>query len=187
MFQICKQLWYKVIMLPRKIMIFGIPGSGKSTFSVQLGKRLHLPVFHLDKYFFTHGWKERDYTEFLAIQNDLVSKKGWVIDGNSTRSFEIRFSQADTALYFRFNRLVCLWRIFKRYLSKDPHISDRAEGCPETVSLRLIRYLWGFDKRVKSALTALRNRYPHVIFYELRNEKDLRLFLESIGESASKG
>lgn len=92
-------------------MIFGIPGSGKSTFAVKLSQQLGLPLFHLDKYFFVQGWQERDYNEFLRIQRELVEKERWIIDGNATRSFEMRFSRSDVVLYFRFNRLLCLWRI----------------------------------------------------------------------------
>ena len=98
----------------KKIMIFGIPGSGKSTFSALLAVLLHIPLYHLDRYFYTQRWKERAYNEFLAIQESFVEKESWIIDGNATRSLEIRFKKADVVLYFRFNRLLCLWRIFKR-------------------------------------------------------------------------
>lgn len=97
---------------PKRIMIFGIPGSGKSTFSLKLSRLLNLPLFHLDKYFFVRGWKEGNYEEFLQIQRGLVDQDSWVIDGNATKSFEMRFSRADTVIYFRFNRILCLWRIF---------------------------------------------------------------------------
>jgi adenylate kinase family enzyme len=156
-----------------RIMIFGIPGSGKSTFAVRLAKILQLPVFHLDKYFFKEGWKERDYNEFLEIQQSLVEKDSWIIDGNAAKSFEVRYSRADVVLYFRFNRLLCLWRIFKRLMLKDPHISDRAEGCSERVRFILIKYLWGFEKRVHESVKQLKMRYPNVEFYEIRNDKEL--------------
>jgi hypothetical protein len=58
-------------------------------------------------------------------------------------------------------------------LCKDDQISDRAEGCSENIRLRLIRYLWGFDKRVKENLQKLRTLYPDVAFHELRNKKDI--------------
>ncbi|WP_158617391.1 hypothetical protein [Legionella sp. km772] len=54
-------------------MIIGRPGSGKSTFSVQLQKKLNLPLFHLDKYFFEKNWVERDYQEFLSSQKEMIS------------------------------------------------------------------------------------------------------------------
>ncbi|MFW5904155.1 MAG: AAA family ATPase [Candidatus Saliniplasma sp.] len=34
-----------------KIAIIGSPGSGKSTFAKKLGKKLNIPVYHLDSYF----------------------------------------------------------------------------------------------------------------------------------------
>ena len=124
----------------KRIMIFGIPGSGKSTFSLYLSDLLNLPVEHLDKSFFVENWIERDYEDFLRIQENFVNKDSWIIDGNATRSLEIRFKRADVALYFRFNRLLCLWRLFKRRINKNSRIFDRAEGCSEQIRWKLIRY-----------------------------------------------
>ena len=120
-------------------------------------------------------WKERDYEEFLEIQKGLVEQDAWIIDGNATKSFEMRFSRADTVLYFRFNLLLCLWRIFKRRICRNPHLSDRAEGCSESVRLRLIRYLWGFDHRVKQSIQQLREKYPSAEFYEIHNDHEVEL------------
>ncbi len=77
-----------------KIMIFGRPGSGKSTFAYQFHKATETPLYHLDKYFYTTNWVERDYQEFLADQQRLVNQKAWIIDGNCTRSFEMRWSKS---------------------------------------------------------------------------------------------
>lgn len=158
----------------RRIMLFGIPGSGKSTFALKLSRILHLPLFHLDKYFFLEGWKERDYDEFLDIQSELVKQEYWIIDGNATRSLEMRYRRADMILYFNFNRVLCLYRIFKRLIHKHPHLSDRADGCTEKVRRRLITYLWGFPKRVKPQIEHLREKYPETTFYEIRSEKELK-------------
>jgi adenylate kinase family enzyme len=157
-------------------MIFGIPGSGKSTFAVRLGHSLHLPVYHLDKYFYVRNWQERETEDFLRIQKELVEKETWIIDGNSTKTLDIRFSRADLVLYFRYNRLLCLWRIFKRLIFKDHRISDRAEGCKGKAAFRLIRYLWGFDKRVQGKIQQFRKKSPQTTFYELRNSRDLKRF-----------
>lgn len=170
----------KTFFIPKRVMIFGIPGSGKSTFAVKLSQRLRLPLFHLDKYFFIQGWQERDYNEFLSIQRELVEKEHWIIDGNVTKSFEIRFSRSDVVLYFRFNRLLCLWRVFKRLICKNPQISDRAEGCSENIRFRLIRYLWGFDNRIRKSIDILREKYPSVQFYELHNDREVKNWIERI-------
>ncbi|MFI0434479.1 MAG: GrpB family protein [Parachlamydiaceae bacterium] len=168
---------------PKRIMIFGIPGSGKSTFSLKLSRLLNIPLFHLDKYFFLSGWQERGYEEFLQIQKGLVDQDSWVIDGNATKSFEMRFSRADTVIYFRFNRILCLSRIFKRLLYKHPQISDRAEGCTENIRFRLIKYLWGFPQRVKQSIEALRLKYPEAKFYEFQNDDQAQSFLTTLKKS----
>lgn len=58
--------------MPSKIMIFGRPGSGKSTFSDALHKQTGLPLHHIDKYYFVENWVERDRQEFLDIQQSIV-------------------------------------------------------------------------------------------------------------------
>ncbi len=157
-----------------RIMIFGIPGSGKSTFAKELGQALDLPVHHLDKYFFIENWQERPHADFLEIQQNLVNKSHWIIDGNATKSFEMRFSRAELVFYFRFNRFLCLYRIIKRLIFKNPDIPDRAPGCTERLRLKLIRYLWGFNNRVEKSIQTLKERYPNTVFKEIKNKNDLR-------------
>lgn len=164
-------------------MIFGIPGSGKSTFALKLSRLLNAPLFHIDKYFFVSGWEERNYEEFLQIQKGLVNQDSWIIDGNATRSFDIRFSRADTVIYFHFNRILCLWRIFKRLIRKHPHISDRAEGCTEKLHFHLIKYLWSFPQRVKQSIEDLRLKYPEAKFYEFQNDRQAYFFLTTLKKS----
>lgn len=150
-------------------MIFGRPGSGKSTFAFKVHKLSSLPLYHLDKYFFESNWVERDYNEFLEIQQSLVNQDKWIIDGNSTKSFEMRYSKADLALYFNYPRYICYWRIFRRLFSKNKQIDDRAENCPETARLSLLKYMWSFEERVSKQVADLKNKYPNCEFIEIRN------------------
>ncbi len=156
-----------------RVIIFGRPGSGKSTFALQLAETLQLPLYHLDKYFFTKGWVEQDYDVFIRLQKELVNQSQWIIDGNSHKSLDIRFSRADLVIFFNFSRGRCLWRIFKRLLDKNPHIDDRAAGCSETVRWSLIKYLWTYEKRVRVLAQELKDRYPNLTVLEVRKPKDL--------------
>lgn len=154
-------------------MLFGRPGSGKSTYAYALSKATGLPLYHLDKHFYVQNWVERDYQEFLAIQKELGAQDSWVIDGNNTQSLELRWARADTVLYFNYPRWRCYWRVLKRCFTKDARIDDRAENCPETISLKLLRYMWSFEQRVAMRIEALRKQYPDVHFYEIRSDKEL--------------
>lgn len=154
-------------------MIFGRPDSGKSTFALKLHQLTGIPLYHLDKYFFENNWVERDYNEFLKIQQSLVNQDKWIIDGNSTKSFEIRYAKANLALYFNYPRTTCYWRIFKRLFYKDSQIDDRAENCHETVRLSLLKYIWSFEERVAKQVADLRSKYPNCKFVEITSDKDL--------------
>jgi adenylate kinase family enzyme len=157
----------------KRIMIFGLPGSGKSTFALTLSQTLKLPLYHLDKYFYVETWVERVKEDFLNIQNTLVEKDTWIIDGNAIRSLEMRYRRADLALYFCAPRLVCLSRLIQRRLFKDTSIKDRANGCKERLPFHLIRYMWTFDHRVRPTLHSLQKTYPHTPFYIIRSLKEL--------------
>ena len=161
-------------------MIFGRPGSGKSTFARDLHKTTGLLLHHLDKYFFIRNWVERDRQEFLDIQQSIVDTNSWIIDGNSIKSLEMRYRRADLVLYLNFPRWLCYIRVFKRIFDKSIEIDDRAEDCPEKASWRLLKYMWTFDKRVEKIIADLRDKYPDVRLVEIRNNRilqDLKLSL----------
>lgn len=162
---------------PTKIMIMGRPGSGKSTFSIQLQKILTIPLFHLDKIFFEANWIPRDYQDFLNQQQLLVNQSCWIIDGNSSKSLELRYSQADICLYFNFSKWLCYYRTVKRLFYKNSAIDDRAPGCKETIHWSLLQYMWGYEQRISPILAALRAKYPEVILIEFQTDNDVHNFI----------
>ena len=161
------------ITTAKRIMIFGKPGAGKSTLALKLHSTLGLPLYHLDRHFFTHRWTKRNYDDFMRIQHELVNQESWIIDGNCTRSLETRYRRSDVCIYFNFPRRRCLLGIFKRLLHKDPAIQDRAQDCYEKITWELISYLWTFEIRVHDAIANLCTQYPHVMFIEVRRQEDL--------------
>lgn len=162
----------------KRIAIFGLPGSGKSTFADKLGKKLNLPVHHLDRYFFVANWKERDRDEFLNWQQSRVNEEEWILEGNSIASLEMRFKRADTIIYFKLPRYVCFWRVFMRPFFHDASIIDIPDGCTKNVSFRLLKYLWQFDSEKKEKIQELRSKYPDVKFYTFTNREDIFKFLK---------
>lgn len=155
-------------------MIFGRPGSGKSTFALGLHQRTGLPLYHLDRYFFTANWQEHNYQSFLNIQQKLVDQDKWIIDGNNTKSLAMRYGRAELCLYFNYPRWLCYWRILKRLFHKDKKMHDRAEGCHETMCWSLLSYTWTFEHRVKQQIKELRRLYPSITFIEIRNDTELK-------------
>jgi adenylate kinase family enzyme len=163
---------------PRKIAIIGLPGSGKSTFAIRLGKLLHIPVHHLGKHMFD-GRKKRDRQEFLQIKDNLIHENSWIIEGCSFSTFEMRFANADTVIYFHLPRLVCIWRVFKRSFKTR---NNDETGCLDSMNWPLIKYIWNFDREKRPTIEALRKKYPDLEFtvfnYAEDSEKFLKQFLE---------
>lgn len=163
--------------IPKKIAIIGLPGSGKSTFALKLGKVLNIPVHHLDKHMFD-GKKKRDKAEFLKIKESLLQTEAWIIEGCSFSTLEKRFAHADTVIYFRFSRMLCLWRIFKRPFISKHRVPDT--GCLNGVNWTLIMYLWNFDKDKHTGIESLRKKYPKVEFLIFRHPHDIDKYLERL-------
>lgn len=167
-----------------KIMVFGLPGSGKSTFATKLAQSLKLPIYHLDKHFYVENWVERDYQEFLDIQQSFVNQSRWVIDGNAMKSLEMRFQKADVAIYFHYSVFFCLWRILKRVFQKNWHIPDLAEGCTKSVRFRLIKYMFRYHKRYSPEMDELCKKYPQVHFYIFKSDREAYQFLKAVEDFA---
>jgi len=76
-------------MTLKRVAIIGLPGSGKSTFAVKLGKILKIQIYHLDSYIFD-GRKKRNHEEFMSVKKTIVSEKSWIIEGCSFSTLELR-------------------------------------------------------------------------------------------------
>ena len=88
-------------------MTSGCPGSGKSTLARALGKKLQLPVIHLDQLWWREGWENVTKEEFDQALEQELAKSRWIIDGNYSRTMEHRLEKCDTILYLDFNIRVC--------------------------------------------------------------------------------
>jgi adenylate kinase family enzyme len=156
-----------------RIAIIGLPGSGKSTFAHFIAIKIGIPVFHLDKYIYGPGWIQHDKEAIISIQKMMTNKKKWIIDGNNIPSLELRYSAADLVLYLKYPKLVCSYRLLKRFLWKDVEIEDRAEGCKERLEWWLIKYIWEFDKIIDPVLQNLANIHKNTRLIIVKSDSDL--------------
>ncbi|MCB1108928.1 MAG: GNAT family N-acetyltransferase [Chlamydiia bacterium] len=151
-----------------KILIFGIPGSGKTQLARKVSRALRLPIFHIDKHFFKKGWLERDHDHFLEDVKSVLKKDNWIIDGNGMRTLEMRYKEATVAIYCKLPRLLCLFRIFYRWLSTLGKAKDDGpEGATNSISWKLIKYLWNFPNKYQEKIEKLNLKYPEVNFLEI--------------------
>jgi adenylate kinase family enzyme len=83
----------------RRIIVVGCPGSGKTRLALNLGRKLGLPVVHLDVLYWLPGWKASDKTSFRARVVDAIAGEGWVVDGSfSGLAFDLTLARSDTLI-----------------------------------------------------------------------------------------
>jgi hypothetical protein len=68
----------------KRVNVKGISGSGKTTFALELARRLDLPYVELDALHHGPNWSEPTNEEFRArvLSAMEAAPDGWVIDGN---------------------------------------------------------------------------------------------------------
>lgn len=65
----------------RRILLYGVTGSGKSTAATEVGARLGLPVHLADEDFvWLPGWVQRPAPEMRALVAVAASEPEWVFD-----------------------------------------------------------------------------------------------------------
>jgi len=95
----------------KKIMLIGSGGSGKSTLSKKIGEILNVPVYHLDQIFWKPGWGPTPEKEWDNLLRELVKKEKWIIDGNYSKTLDIRLKEADTVIFLDMPRYLTIYRI----------------------------------------------------------------------------
>ena len=136
----------------KKVIVIGCPGSGKTTFAEKLNKSTGLPLFYLDAIWHkpdrTHISRE-EYDERLA---EILELEEWIIDGNYSRTLEVRMQASDTIFLFDLPTEVCIQgatdRLGKaRYdvpwidTELDPKFKQEIEEFPEKTLPRIYELL----------------------------------------------
>ena len=164
--------------MTKRIMIIGCGGSGKSRLATQLGRKLSLPVHHLDRLFWQPGWVESQKDEWRRLQEELCTGAEWIIDGNYSGTMDVRLAAADTVIFLDLSTCACLRGAFDRFVRFHGRTRpDMAEGCPERVEWLYLKWIWTYRRNRRPAilrkLDALKNEKQVIILTSRRAVSNL--------------
>ena len=107
----------------------------------------------------------------------------WIIEGNySACLYEERMREADCIVYFNFNRVNCLYRAFRRYLTyRGKTRPSMAEGCNEKFDFAFVKWILldGRSKKyVEQYHTVVKNYSDKTTV--LKNQRQLNHYMRQV-------
>ena len=142
----------------QKIIVLGCPGSGKSTLSAKLRDALGLPLFHLDAIWWNPDRSHISREEFDQKLDEILQTDKWIIDGDYSRTYEIRFQSCDTVIFLDYSVDECMSGIKERIgkvRADMPWVEQELD--PELVEL-----VENYPKANRPVILSLFEKYPDV-------------------------
>ena len=122
-----------------RVVVTGMAGAGKSTFSRALSAKTGLPVICLDLHRWNPGWVLTPEDEFREKQRALLAGEKWIVDGNV--ALDLRFERADTLVFLDTPWWICARRAFVRGLRR-PRGFQPPDDCDDPAWRRLRDEWW---------------------------------------------
>jgi adenylate kinase family enzyme len=143
-----------------RIVISGPSNSGKSTLNVAIGKKLDLPVIHLDLLYHlpNTNWVPRSKEEFTALHDAAIAGDRWVMDGNYFGTITQRLARATGIILLGSEPWRAAARNVRRTLFETKRRAGQLEGAQDSLKLEFFRFiLFEQPRKRERDLTILRN------------------------------
>ncbi len=151
--------------LGQKIIVIGCSGSGKSTLSKALRDVTGLPLFHLDNIWWKPGKSHISREEFDQKLDEILLTDRWIIDGDYSRTYEMRFRSCDTVIFLDYPVDVCMNGIKER-LGKNRTDIPWTEQALDPELVKLVEHYETTDRPV---ILSLLEKYSDVNSFVFRS------------------
>lgn len=166
----------------KRILVLGCSGAGKSTLARHLGKRLDIPVHHLDALFWQPGWVLLSRPERFALLEPLIATDRWIIDGNFPSTVAMLVEAADAIVLLDLSGWRCAWRVIKRRIVyRNATRVDRGAGCPEELDPEHVWQVLRYHRtELPGVLGHLANARADTMIFTLRNPNEVSAFVNHL-------
>jgi adenylate kinase family enzyme len=170
-----------------RVIVTGMPGSGKSTFSKALSTRTGLPLIHLDLHYWEPAWVKPSDDEWRMKQRSLLAGDAWIADGNYHETLDLRLERADTVVVLATPWWLCSCRAFIRGVRR-PAGTVMPDGCDDSAIQRLsdewraVWVNWRDRREQPERERAIISEYgQHAVLHVLSSKRATRAFLGECG------
>ena len=160
----------KTLSIGNRILILGCPGSGKSTFARALAARTGLPVVHLDNLWWRADGTHISREDFDRALGELLQGERWILDGDYSRTYEVRLRAADTVVFLDYPEDVCMDGIRRRVGEERPDMP----WTESTLDPELVAQVQSYRRDNRPQVLSLLQRYPdkRSLIFTSREEAD---------------
>ena len=155
-------------IIGKKITVLGCSGSGKSTFSRKLHSITGLPLIHLDNIWWKPDKTHISREEFDRTLERIFQENAWIMDGDYSRTYEVRFQACDTVIFLDYAYEECMAGITERVGKTRPDIP----WAEQSLDPALVKLVQCFADENRPVLYSLMEKYPdkHQFVFRSRAE-----------------
>lgn len=151
----------------KRIVIFGLTASGKTTLAKSVSKILKIKVYHTDNLAYKRKWDiKSSEKEFKKELNKILKKDKWILEGVHSEWILKAVKQADLVIFLDKKKITMTKRALKRSKKNKDNLKQK---------LKLLYWIfrWGSKWYRKC------EQYSKS-FIELKNKEQINKFLKSL-------
>jgi adenylate kinase family enzyme len=171
--------------VPRRVLVAGVTGAGKTTLARRVGEILGLPHTELDGLYHGRGWVPRP--SFIHDVEAFTAEPAWVTEWQYTAVRGLLASRADTLVWLDLPPRVPLWRVFRRTVVRrfrgtvlwnenvEPPLRTMI-GNPDHILRWAVRTRHSMAER----MLPLERDHPHLRVVRLRSSREVEAWVATL-------
>jgi adenylate kinase family enzyme len=167
---------------PRRVVVAGVTGSGKTTMARRIGAALDLPVTEMDALHHGPAWTPRQ--EFMDDVEFVSSGATWVTEWQYPEARKVLADRADTMVWLDVATPVTMARVVRRTVSRRLRDEELWNGNTEaplhtvfTDPEHIVRWAWRTRHLLRELVPEVEANRPRLVVVRLRDRSDVDRFV----------
>jgi adenylate kinase family enzyme len=111
---------------PRRVLVYGVTGSGKSTIAARISDATRIPWTHVDDLTWEPGWVAVPEADQRRRFTQICAGESWILDTAYSDWLDVALARADLVVGLDYPRWLSLGRLLRRTVAR---IIDRTPIC----------------------------------------------------------
>ncbi|ALV46414.1 AAA family ATPase [Arthrobacter alpinus] len=178
--------------LPRRMLVAGVSGSGKTSLAARTATLLGIPHTELDSLFHGPNWEPR--ADFAADVERLTAAPSWVTEWQYSAMRPLLAQRADTLLWLDFPVPVSMGRLIRRTVRRRRRRVELWNGNFEGPLWsifnnpdHIIRWGWRTRHSLRKVVPELEHEHPGLQVVRFSGPKDVEVWIGMLERRVASG